>query len=57
LVALLVEADERIFAPTFGHGRHPLEPQAIEQDVGLKVVLNTVEPTQLKSVDARTVDD
>ncbi|MEA2231579.1 MAG: hypothetical protein QOD83_1395 [Solirubrobacteraceae bacterium] len=55
--ALLVEADERLFALTFGHGRHLLEPEAIEQDFGLKVVLNTVEPTQLKSVDARTIDE
>lgn len=55
--ALLVEADERLFALTFGHGRHLLEAEAIEQDFGLKVVLNTVEPTQLKSVDARTIDE
>jgi uncharacterized protein (TIGR04141 family) len=48
--ALLVEAGERLFALTFGHGRHLLQTEAIEQDFGLKVVLNNVAPTQLKSV-------
>lgn len=55
--ALLVGAEGRLFALTFGYGRHLLEPEVLEQDFGLKVVLNTVEPTQLKSVDARTIDE
>lgn len=54
---LLVEASGRMFAFTFGHGRHLLEPEAMEQDFGLKVVLNTVAFDQIKSVDARTVDE
>jgi uncharacterized protein (TIGR04141 family) len=47
----------RLFAVTFGQGRHLLAPDATEPDFGLKVVLNTVAPDQLKSVDAKTVDD
>lgn len=54
---LLFEVAGRLFAVTFGQGRHLLLPDAIEPDFGLKVVLNTVAPDQLKSVDAKTVDD
>ncbi len=34
-----------------------LQPDAFVQDFGLKIVLNTVAPDQLKSVDAKTIDD
>lgn len=54
---LLIEGSGRLFAVTFGQGRHLLDPEAFEQDFGLKVVLNTVAPDQLKSVDARTIDE
>jgi uncharacterized protein (TIGR04141 family) len=54
---LLLEAAERIFAITLGGGRHLIEPDSYVQDFGLKVVLNTVAPDQLKSVDAKTIDD
>lgn len=54
---LLFEAENRVFAATFGQGRHLLEPESFEKDFGLKVVLNTVAPDQLKSVDARTIDE
>ncbi len=54
---LLIEASERLFAVTFGHGRHFLNAEAFEHDFGLKVVLNTVAPDQLKSVDSKTIDD
>lgn len=54
---LLFESENRLFAVTFGHGRHLLDPESFEQDFGLKVVLNSVAPDQLKSVDAKTVDD
>jgi uncharacterized protein (TIGR04141 family) len=46
-----------LFAATFGQGRHLLEPESFEKDFGLKVVLNTVAPDQLKSVDAKTIDE
>jgi uncharacterized protein (TIGR04141 family) len=55
---LLLEASGRLFAVTFGpRGRHLLDPEAFEQDFGLRVVLNTVAPDQLKSVDARTIEE
>jgi uncharacterized protein (TIGR04141 family) len=54
---LILEASERIFAVTWGQGRHLLESDNLVQDFGLKVVLNTVAPDQLKSVDAKTIDE
>jgi len=54
---LLLESAGRLFAVSFGQGRHLLNPEAFAQDFGLKVVLNTVAPDQLKSVDARTIDE
>jgi uncharacterized protein (TIGR04141 family) len=54
---LLIEASERLFAVTFGQGRHLLNAEAFEYDFGLKVVLNTVAPDQLKSVDSKTIDE
>jgi uncharacterized protein (TIGR04141 family) len=54
---LLVEASNRLFAITFGQGRHLLDQDNVEQDFGLRVVLNTVAPDQLKSVDAKTIDE
>ena len=54
---LIVQASDRVFGVTFGQGRHLLNPEAYEQDFGLKVVLNTVAPDQLKSVDAKTIEE
>jgi len=54
---VLFEAEERLFALTFGRGRDLLEPESFEPDFGLKVVLNTVAPNQLKSIDAKTIDE
>ena len=54
---VLLQAGGRQFAITFGHGRTLLEAATFERDFGLRVVLNTVAPDQLKSVDARTFDD
>jgi uncharacterized protein (TIGR04141 family) len=54
---LIIEAAERHFAFAFGYGRHLLDPEGYEQDFGLKVALNTVEPDRLMSVDARTIDE
>lgn len=54
---LVLESAERFFAVTWGHGRHLIEADNFVQDFGLKVVLNTVAPDQLKSVDAKTIDE
>lgn len=53
----LFETEDRLFALTFGRGRDLLEPESFEPDFGLKVVLNTVAPNQIKSVDAKTIDE
>jgi uncharacterized protein (TIGR04141 family) len=54
---LLIQASQRLFAVIFGQGRHLLNAEAFEHDFGLKVVLNTVEPNHLKSVDSKTIDE
>jgi uncharacterized protein (TIGR04141 family) len=54
---LIVRAQKRVLAVTFGYGRFLLKPDALIQDFGLKVVLNCVEPTRIKSVDARSFDE
>jgi uncharacterized protein (TIGR04141 family) len=54
---LFVRASDRLFAFTFGQGRHLLDPNSVEPDFGLRVVLNTVAPDQLKSVDSKTIDE
>lgn len=52
---LLVEVEHgeasRIFALIFGHGRHLIADGAIEERFGLKVVLNSVERDNLRSID------
>jgi len=50
---LVLEAAERTFAITFGQGRHLLNTMAFETDFGLRVVLNSVMPDKLKSIDAK----
>jgi uncharacterized protein (TIGR04141 family) len=40
-----------IFAVTFGHGRHLLSDGAVEENFGLKVVLNSVKPDSWRSLD------
>lgn len=54
---LLIRAGKDLLAVTFGYGRFLLKPEALVQDFGLKVVLNSVDPKQIKSVDARTFDE
>ncbi|WP_288198635.1 TIGR04141 family sporadically distributed protein [uncultured Pleomorphomonas sp.] len=42
---------ERILAVIFGHGRHLLNEGVLEERFGLKVVLNSVDPDSLRSID------
>jgi uncharacterized protein (TIGR04141 family) len=46
----------RIFALTFGTGHHSLDPDAFERSFGLKVVLNAVARSNLRSLDTATLD-
>lgn len=52
-----VRLKKRIIVFTQGYGRNLLRADCFERDFGLKVVLNSVDPAQLRSVDARTVED
>lgn len=54
---VFLQASGRWFALHFGMGFAKLEPDAFEQDFGLRVVLNTVDPDKLRSADIRTPDD
>lgn len=54
---LFVEAADRLFALTFGHGWSMLEPDSFEVGFGLRVTLNAVEPASLRSVDVRTMEE
>lgn len=52
-----LQKKKRIVAFTFGHGRFLLDDNCSVPDFGLKVALNTVNPDNLRSIDAATVDD
>lgn len=54
---VFVPTEGRWFAIAFGMAHVKLEPGAFEQDFGLRVVLNAVDPKQLKSADIRTPDE
>lgn len=54
---VFLQASGRWFALHFGMGFTKLDPDAFEQDFGLRVVLNTVDPDKLRSADIRTPDD
>lgn len=44
-------ANDRCFALSFGHVFHNLKEESYEYDFGLRVTLNSVDPTKLKSTD------
>jgi len=56
---LIVEAQHktttRLFAVVFGHGRHLLRDAAIEERFGMKVVLNSVDRGNLRSIERTTL--
>src|SRR5579871_6690478 len=54
---LFVRVKKRLFAVCFGHGRTELRDEAPEHGFGLKVALNRVDPSKLRSVDARTLEN
>jgi uncharacterized protein (TIGR04141 family) len=53
---LWVQTSGRVFAIPFGHGRKFIKEDAVERRFGLKVALNSVDPHELKSVDAKSID-
>jgi uncharacterized protein (TIGR04141 family) len=52
----LVGVEGRQFALTFGHGRNLLKPGVYEEDFGLRVTLNTVDPNEIKAIDRMRLD-
>lgn len=54
---LMLEYEAHIFAFTFGHGKSLLIDSSWVRDFGLKVTLNRVDPTKLRSIDAKTYED
>lgn len=52
----IVPIEERFFALTFGYGKSLLVEDACEENFGLRVVLNAVDPDKLRSVDALSLD-
>jgi uncharacterized protein (TIGR04141 family) len=53
---LFIQASGRLFAATFGYGRSLLAPEKLVQDFGIRCVLNSVNPAQLRSIDLRTLE-
>jgi uncharacterized protein (TIGR04141 family) len=54
---LVLSAAERWFALSFGHGRHLLDPQVYVRRFGLRVALNTADPSKLRGAQARSFND
>lgn len=54
---LVIYVRGRLFAFTFGYGRFLLRTDCWVRDFGLKVVLNTVDPDRLRSVELRVVEE
>lgn len=53
---VLRQVSERLFAIPFGHGWRMLDPSAIEQNFGLRIVLNSVTSTSLRALDAKSFE-
>lgn len=53
---LLVKHGKRVFAVTFGHGFHAVNPKSIERGFGLRVTANAISGDQLKSADTRALN-
>ncbi len=54
---LLVRSRGRIFALTFGYGRSMLDLSKIVHQFGLRVALNRIDPSQIRSLDTKTFED
>jgi uncharacterized protein (TIGR04141 family) len=53
---VFVPIDDRYMIFSFGYGVHQLSGLGIERDFGLRVVLNTVDPDSIRSIDSKTHD-
>lgn len=53
---VMLETAGRIFAACFGTGRHAIPDEFVEQDFGLTVALNEVNPKQLRTLVTKSID-
>lgn len=53
---MVVPAAGRLFALTFGFGRHLLRPGTWEERFGLKVTLNAIDPKSIRSIDRKSFE-
>lgn len=53
---LVVQAAGRLFALTFGSGRHLINPGTFEENFGLRATLNSVNPDRIRSIDRKALD-
>lgn len=53
---LIMESQKRLFAITFGQGRYLLKPGCWEERFGLRVALNSIGETNIRSIDKLTFD-
>ena len=54
---LVLKSAKRFFAVTFGYGRSMLDQSKVVRQFGLKVVLNTINPEQIRSLDTKKFED
>jgi uncharacterized protein (TIGR04141 family) len=54
---LLLKSSDRFFALTFGYGRSFLDLSKVEHRFGLRVALNRIDPSQIRSIDTKTFED
>jgi len=54
---LMIRVVERVFAITFGFGRHQLRESLLVPDFGLRTALNSLAHSSLRSLDTMTVED
>lgn len=53
---LVLEVDNRMFAITFGQGRHLLTTDCWEERFGLRVTLNCIDENKVRCIDKKTLD-
>ena len=54
---LAFKVDRRWFALAFGYGRMLLDPEMVVSNFGLRAALNSVNPDELRSIDAKTLEE
>ncbi|WP_164512810.1 DUF6119 family protein [Leucobacter chromiireducens] len=54
---MILQTSSRWFAISFGYGRSLIDPALIQRQFGLRVGLNLVDPSQLRSMDTKTFED